>query len=203
MGFEAPGTGRKLSFAGTKYEGLEVTVDSASIGLLTEITEHYAALMALTAEKVELTAAMPALNTLIGMFAGVLESWNVTKRGEPVPPTVEGMQSLDAVFVLEVIGAWLTGTTQADEALGKDSPSGASSQEVLTAAADLSSALPSSGPQRLLSGSATGGTCCRRRCSPSLHMCSGCSISTGWVTATRSRREVNNRRWQTTTSTST
>lgn len=144
MGFEAPGTGRKLAFEGTKYEGLEVTVDSASIGLLTAITGQYDSLTALAAEQVDIKTAMPALNKLLGMFAEVLEQWNVTRRGEPVPPTEEGLRSLDATFVLEVIGAWLTGAVQADDDLGKDSASGTTSQEALTAAASLSSALPSS-----------------------------------------------------------
>ena len=148
MGFEAPGTGRKLSFDGTKYDGLEVTVDSASIGLLTAIAEKYDSLMTLAAAKVDLQAAMPALNTLLGMFAGVLESWNVEKRGEPVPVTVEGLQSLDAAFVLEIIGAWLTGTVAVDEDLGKGSTSGEPSPEELAAMAQLSSALPSSGEQK-------------------------------------------------------
>ena len=140
-GFEAPGTGNVLDFTGTPYEGLEVTVDSASIGLLTDIMESYEAL---TAEKVDVKAAMPVIDKLLRLFGELLESWNVERRGEPVPATYEGMRMLDVNFVLAIIGAWLTGTTGADEELGKDSPSGGTSQEALTAAAALSSSLPSS-----------------------------------------------------------
>ena len=74
----------------------------------------------------------------------MLEDWNVTRKGEAVPPTYEGLLTLDTQFVMAIVGAWLTGTTGADEELGKDSPSGGSSQEALTAAAALSSSLPSS-----------------------------------------------------------
>ncbi len=192
MGFEAPGTGKILTFEGTPYEGLEVTVDSASIGLLTGVAEHYEALAGLTAES-DLKSALPALNKLLSLFAGVLEGWNVTKRGKPVPATLAGLQSLDVLFVIGIVRAWLTGSVQADEELGKDSGSGETSPEALTAAAALSSALPSSEPQRLLSGSATGGTACRRRCWLSPRGCCGCSTSTGWGTAKRNRgnrREV-------------
>ena len=140
-GFEAPGTGNVLDFTGTPYEGLEVTVDSAPLGLLLDIMEGYTAI---TAEQLDMTAAAPVLLKLLEQFGKVLESWNVTRRGEPVPPTFEGLKQLDAGFVTAIIGAWLTGTTGADEELGKDSPSGGNSQEELTAAAALSSALPSS-----------------------------------------------------------
>lgn len=140
-GYEAPGTGSILDFTGTKHEGLEVTVDSAPIGLLTDIMESYSAL---TAETVDLQAAMPAIVTLLKRFGDVLESWNVTRRGEPVPPTYDGLRLLDTHFVLAIIGAWLTGTTGTDADLGKDSPSGGNSPEEREAMAALSRSLPSS-----------------------------------------------------------
>jgi hypothetical protein len=145
-GFEAPGTGNVLDFTGTPYEGLEVTVDSASVGLLMDIMGDYEAI---TAEDVNVKAALPVMSRLLGNFGELLESWNVTKRGKPVPASAEGLRSLDIHFAMAVIGAWLTGTTGADEELGKDSSSGGSSQEALTAAAALSSSLTSSPGPRL------------------------------------------------------
>jgi hypothetical protein len=146
MGFEAPGTGNKLDFTGTKYEGLEVTVDSAPLGLLTGVMEDYTVL---TAEQVDLAAAMPVVTKLLDNFAAVLEDWNVEKHGKPVPPTIEGLRTLDLQFVMAVIGAWLTGTAQAPDPLPGNSGSGMTSPEELAAMAAASSSLPSSEPQNL------------------------------------------------------
>lgn len=140
-GFEAPGTGSILDFTGTKYEGLEVTVDSVPIGMLTDIMESYSGL---TAENVDLQAAAPAIMTLLKQFGDVLESWNVTRRGEPVPADYEGLRKLDTHFVLAIIGAWLTGTTGAGDELGKGSPSGGTSGAAQEAMAAMSKSLPSS-----------------------------------------------------------
>lgn len=140
-GFEAPGTGQQLDFTGTKYEGLAVTVDSAPLGMLTDIMEDYGTL---TAEDLDVKTAIPVLKRLLEQFGAVLESWNVQRRGQPVPATYEGLRQLDASFVLDIIGAWLTGTTQADAELGKGSISGGSSPEEQAAMAALSRSLPSS-----------------------------------------------------------
>lgn len=160
-GFEVgAGTGTILTFDGTQYEGLEVKIDEVPIGLLMDIAEKYDAL---TAEEVDMKAGMKLFRDLIESFATVLEEWNVTRKGEPVPATLDGLRLMGRTFVMAILGAWFNGTVQADEELGKDSGSGTTSPEALTAMAAQSSSLPSSPPQRLLSGSATGGTCCRRR----------------------------------------
>jgi len=139
-GFEAPGTGTVLDFAGTQYEGLEVTVDAVSTGLMLDILEHYEAV---AAEGVTMAQARPAIQALFEGFSSVLESWNVTRKGEPVPATLEGIRSLDITFVMKVIEAWISGTTSAPPELGKGSSSGGTSLEAVTAAAALSSSLPS------------------------------------------------------------
>lgn len=144
VGYEAPGTGTKLDFAGTPHEGLEVTIDSVSIGLMTDMLEAYSLIGSGQLGKDELAKAAPLLARLFGGFAGVLESWNVTRKGEPVPATLDGVRSLDMMFVLDIIGAWITGTTSAGDDLGKGSASGMTSQEELIAAAGLSRSLPSS-----------------------------------------------------------
>lgn len=160
-GFEVSTTGNVLTFKGTKYEGLEVTVDEAPMGLLLDIMEDYSVL---TSGSIDVATAGKVLRSLTGNFASVLESWNATRKGKPVPATLDGLRSLGQAFVMTVIGAWLTGNVQADEELGKGSPNGGTSPEALEAMAALSRSLPSSSPQRLLSGCATAGTACRRRC---------------------------------------
>lgn len=147
MSFEVSTTGSLLTFPeGSPYAGLEVTVDEAPVGLLLDIMENYSKL---AGTEVDMQTAAAVLPLLLNGFAGVLEGWNATRKGEPVPATLEGLKSLGQAFVLAVIGAWLTGKTSAGDELGKDSPSGETSPEVLTAAAALSSNLPSSGQQRL------------------------------------------------------
>lgn len=149
VGFEAPGTGNKLDFTGTKYEGLEVAVDSVPLGMLTEIMEDYSALTSLTTETPDMTVALPVVLKLLGQFGEVLESWNVTKRGKPVPATAEGLRSLDLTFAMAIVGAWVTGTAQAPDPLPGSSESGGSSAAALAAMAAASSSLPSSEPQNL------------------------------------------------------
>lgn len=141
MGYEAPGTGQKLDFTGTAYEGLEVTVDSAPLSVLLDVMEHYGAL---TSESLDVPTAATVFRQLLEGFGLVLESWNVTKRGSEVPATLDGLKSLDSTFVLAIIGAWLTGTSAAGEELGKDSPDGGISPEAREAMAALSKSLPSS-----------------------------------------------------------
>lgn len=139
-GFDVGGTGRILTFEGTPYAGLEVKVDEAPLGLLLDIMEDFTRL---TGDNLDVKAAARALKALIGNFAEVLEEWNVTRKGKPVPPTIEGLRSLGPAFVLDLVRAWLTEKVAADEGLGKDSASGTTSQEALTAAAGLSRSLPS------------------------------------------------------------
>lgn len=193
MGFEAPGTGKILTFAGTPYEGLEVTVDSAPLSLTLEVLGNYQAYLALASGNTPVAEAAPLLLRMLDAFGAVLEAWNVTRRGKPVPATAEGLRSLDMTFAMAIIGAWLTGSVAADEDLGKGLPSGGTSPEALAAMAALSSSPRSSEPQKLLSACATAGTSCRARFSLSPPGCCGCSTFTGWATATRNRREVS--RW--------
>lgn len=144
-GFDIGSTGQILTFEGTPYEGLEVKIDEAPLGLLTDMMEDYSKL---TGEDVDVATAAKSLKTLMENFAGVLEEWNVERKGKPVPPTLDGVRSVGSKFFTAIIGAWLTGNVEADEELGKDSGSGGSSEAALTAMAAQSSSLPSSSPQR-------------------------------------------------------
>lgn len=142
-GYEAPGTGVVLDFAGTEFDGLEVTVDSVSLAVLTEIMEAFSAAGDTGAAGEGTAQAMVALATLCTRFAACLEAWNLTRRGEPIPASYDGLMSLDHQFAIRLIGMWINRTTQASPELGKDLPSGGSSGEAVTAAAALSSSLPS------------------------------------------------------------
>lgn len=144
-GFEVPSTGSVLDFTGTKYDGLEVSVDEASVGALLEIMED---LNQLSRDGLEVETVRKVFTRLTDNFGEVLEDWNATRKGVPVPPTAEGLRRFGITFVTDVISAWITGTAQADEELGKDSTSGETSPEEQTAAAALSRSLPSLPPPK-------------------------------------------------------
>ena len=131
-GFEPPGTGQRLDFSETAYAGLEVTMDAISLGDLLDIQEL----------SEEGTGA--AAREMIARFARHLESWNVTRRGEPVPATLEGALSLDAVFAAEIVHAWTSGVAVAPPPLPGGSPSGGSSAAESTLGLAASSRSPRS-----------------------------------------------------------
>ena len=117
-GFEPPSSGQKLDFSETAYAGLEVTMDAVSLGDLLDIQDL-----------AEQASAGSAARQLLSRFAAALESWNVTRDGRPVPPTLEGVLSQDAAFVLAVVQAWQQGMAAAPPPLPGGSPSGGSSAE--------------------------------------------------------------------------
>lgn len=130
MGFEPPVTGLKLDFSEHPlYAGLEVTMSGISMGGALELEETPAA--ALGARKV------------VARFADHLESWNVTKLGEPVPADLDGVLSQDPAFVEAIILAWLRNLSSAPPPLSEGSGSGETSGEVPTGLADASRSLPS------------------------------------------------------------
>lgn len=141
MGFEVSTTGEVLDFAGTKYEGLEVRLDEAPMGLLLKIMEDYSRL---SGGDLDTATAAKVFRSMCENFAGVLEEWNAERKGVPVPPTLDGLMSLGSTFVLDIVKAWMTGTAAPDEDLGKDSGSGETSPEELEQMAALSRSLPSS-----------------------------------------------------------
>ena len=131
-GFEPPSSGQKLDFSDTAYAGLEVTMDAVSLGDLLDIQD--------LAE----TGTAAAAREMVARFAKCLEGWNVTRSGEPVPATLEGALSLDAVFIGEIVRAWTQGTAEAPPPLPGGSSSGGTSAAASTLGLDAASrSLPS------------------------------------------------------------
>lgn len=136
MGFVPPTTGVKLSFEGSLYEGLEVTMDAVSTGTVLGIMENFDEAKSGDAK---------AMLVLLDGFSTALESWNIEDRktGEPVPATLDGLRTLDFTLAMAVIGAWIGTVSEAPPPLPASSNSGSTSREARTAAAALSSSLPS------------------------------------------------------------
>lgn len=49
------------------------------------------------------------LARLFSIFADHIQSWNLTRRGQPVPITADGLMSLDRDFARDAATAWLRG----------------------------------------------------------------------------------------------
>lgn len=114
MGYEPPSVGLKLDFSDTPYAGLEVTMGAVSLGQLLQIEE---------------LREEDATRELITLFADVLESWNVTRKGEPVPADLDGVLSQDPEFILAIVMAWQRNITSAPPPLPGTSNSGGTSEE--------------------------------------------------------------------------
>lgn len=136
MGFVPPTTGVKLTFEGSMYEGLEVTMDSVSTGTVLDIMEQFEAAK---------SGDPAAVLTLLAGFSTALETWNIEDRksGEPVPADLDGLRTLDFTLAMAIIGAWVGSVSSAPPPLPGSSPSGGPSPEVLAAMADLSQNLRS------------------------------------------------------------
>lgn len=144
MGFDLDdAAGVDLDFAGTELDGLHVRMAATSIGGLLEIAAVAEDLEGLQAG--ESPAALKAgLRKVLQPLAAVLVSWDLTAGGQPVPADLDGLLRLTPAMLARIIGSYIQAQAQAGDELGKDSASGGTSQEALTAAAALSSSLPSS-----------------------------------------------------------
>jgi hypothetical protein len=121
-GYEPERTLYKLDFSQTKHNGLQVTTASVTMGELLEFAGM--------ADAAEGGRDAKAGQVLLERFASVLEDWNVTRGGEPVPATYEGLLSQEFGFVMFVISAWISEMAQAPPPLPGSSSSGGTSEAV-------------------------------------------------------------------------
>jgi hypothetical protein len=135
--------GVRLDFEGTELDGLHVRMRPASIGGLLEIAAAAEDIGELQ-EGGNPAGLQAKLRTVLEPVAAVLASWDLTAGGAPVPADLDGLLRLTPAMLGRIIGAYVTAQSQAGDELGKDSPDGGTSPEALTAAAALSSSLPSS-----------------------------------------------------------
>ena len=87
----------KLDFAGTEYEGLEITVRPVPMSVVLDVAAAAAS-----------GPEASAVRHLAATFGYALEAWNVVDDdGQPVPPDSDGLMSQDPRFVTAVINAWI------------------------------------------------------------------------------------------------
>ncbi|MGH3587162.1 MAG: hypothetical protein ACRDQ0_12645 [Pseudonocardia sp.] len=130
MGFEFEGNIYTLEFQTPTHWGLEVRCTSVPIGQLRRLigmaVEVQAAAGQPQAKRKFTPAQAQALEGLISGFADALVSWNLERKGVPVPATQEGLDEQPFEFLYPVITAWFdaVGGVAEESDLGKGSPSG-------------------------------------------------------------------------------
>jgi hypothetical protein len=87
----------------TSLEGLELEVNLA-VGMAV-LRRVDVVMAALTDKSRDDRAAL--FDEMVALFATEgLRSWNMRRRGTDVPPTAEGLESIDPTLVGEIVGTW-------------------------------------------------------------------------------------------------
>jgi hypothetical protein len=99
-----------LDFEGTELDGLEVSMRAASIDALLDL-----AVLAESLEGLQ-SGVSPAelkktMRGVLQPFAAVLVGWNLTRGGEPVPATVDGLLQLSPGMLNRVLNAYIAAVT--------------------------------------------------------------------------------------------
>ena len=118
MGFEAPETLFKLIFEDPDMAGLEVTVREPSIDDLLSISGMDGDAKKMTPEQ---------LRGMFKAFADLLDSWNLERKGVPVPATYEGVVAQSPAFIMKIIAALDQTVARADPTSRPASPTGGTS----------------------------------------------------------------------------
>ncbi len=104
----------KLDFSGTEYDGLEVRVSGLTTGEFLEVV-----MLGATDKDSNET------EKTIQLLAKHLISWNLEDEDDnPVPPTYEGLKSVDFSMALYISNAWTDAIINVSEETEKKSRSG-------------------------------------------------------------------------------
>jgi len=125
MGFQMEETHYKLQFEGDAYDGLEVTVREISVGELTELAGLVSSVSSTSA--LDKVAAIGRIFTILGES---LVSWNVERKGQPVPADESGVRVQNLTFIMTVVQAWMTQMADVTVPLDSGSTDGGTSQEL-------------------------------------------------------------------------
>lgn len=97
--YEIEPTRYRLTFE--ERPGMEVVTRAPALGELLDIMTLY--------DSIKSTPVLPKdkVEELFGWFATLLDSWNLTRNGQPVPATYEGVKSLELGFIFTVVMTWV------------------------------------------------------------------------------------------------
>ena len=127
----------KLQFSDEEYEGLEVTMGGASLGLIMDLQR-------LSERLGENQDNAAAVEQMMEIFCSKLLDWNlVDDDDQPVPITVAGLRTQDMAFVMTLIAAWTQAVAGVNAPLAVGSPSGEPSLEASLTMEPLSPSLVS------------------------------------------------------------
>jgi hypothetical protein len=105
--FDAGETETTFRLTFKEYPGLEVMIREPSVGQLMEISSVQAEDgKSVTAEQIQ---------TTFRLFADLLVSWNLSRKGKRIPATYDGVLTLGSGFVMKLIAA-------VGEAVGRADP---------------------------------------------------------------------------------
>jgi hypothetical protein len=108
MGYRPKRKTFNLNFAGTDYDGLEVTVRGFTVG-----------------EELDLDGKDLNPTLLVETLVQRLISWNVEdEHGQPVPTTFDGVCTQDSAMVLGILNALRQANSGVPDPLPQTSPSG-------------------------------------------------------------------------------
>lgn len=103
--FEAPRTIYRLEFDGDEFNGLVVRVRALTFNEWLEERDILAMRWVYDTELTDEERDRKA-DALHSLFADHLVDWNLCSDGEPVPATLEGLRSQEALFIGQIISAW-------------------------------------------------------------------------------------------------
>lgn len=133
--FEFPEKIIRLNFKGTELEGLIIDTSTVSVEGLMAMQEKSLQVEELRREATTDTAKnrimMVEFQAMIELFANVVVSWNVKKKGEPVEPTAANLMRQPPDYLMAIIQIWITAAGGVDADLKPDSLIGNTSEEVL------------------------------------------------------------------------
>lgn len=118
-GYEVPDDTYRLVFTDPEHEGIVVRARKMSLGERTHVWFDLA--LEPTDDAKTFRAKQQELHEL---FVDHLLEWNLTRKGQPIPQTYEGLMSLDGDFVGLLVGTWQAGRAAVPAPLDSDSSSG-------------------------------------------------------------------------------
>jgi hypothetical protein len=130
--------GRKLlvlQFEDPDFTGVEVRVYSAPLRLVLELSGQ--------AEAARANEGIDRTGQLIDEFIKRLESWNIENDEGDVPPTRDGLLSLDLSDAYYILVSWFDAMMSVSRNLGKGSTSGKPSPEASIPMEAMSESQPS------------------------------------------------------------
>jgi hypothetical protein len=127
MGFQKPKKIFVITFEeGSPYHGLTMRTTSTSAGKLLSLMEliNWG-----DGERKFDSEDKEKVHDLFKMFADCIKSWNMEDEGVPVPPTTDGLLSLDMETVMDLMEEWMDLMVKPSAPLGQKSTDGTSPPE--------------------------------------------------------------------------